>query len=90
MSKLGKRLTKAAEETLAIARGELDPSTYRVHVPADVDVRKIRKELKLSQDEFAAESVFRPRLFGIGSRTDAARRALRACCSMSSKKSRTP
>ena len=55
MSKLGKRLVKAAEEALAIARGEADPATYRVHVPADVDVRKIRKELKLSQAEFAAK-----------------------------------
>ena len=55
MSKLGKRLIKAADEARAIARGEADPSTYRVHVPADVDVRKIRKALKLSQAEFAAE-----------------------------------
>jgi putative transcriptional regulator len=55
MSKLGKRLIKSAQEALAIARGEADPATYRVHVPADVDVRKIRKELKLSQAEFAAE-----------------------------------
>jgi putative transcriptional regulator len=55
MSKLGKRLIKSAQEALAIARGEADPATYRVHVPADVDVRKIRKEIKLSQAEFAAE-----------------------------------
>src|SRR5215468_5353540 len=55
MSKLGKKLIQAAREGRAIARGELDPTTYRVHVPADVDVRKIRKELKLSQAEFAAE-----------------------------------
>jgi putative transcriptional regulator len=55
MSKLGKKLIQAAREGRAIARGELDPATYRVHVPADVDVRKIRKELKLSQAEFAAE-----------------------------------
>ena len=31
MSKLGKRLIQAAREGVAIARGELDPSTYRVH-----------------------------------------------------------
>jgi putative transcriptional regulator len=53
MSKLGKRLIAAADEALAIARGEADPSTYNVHAPADVDVRKIRKGLKLSQTEFA-------------------------------------
>jgi|GraSoiStandDraft_41_1057321.scaffolds.fasta_scaffold7420290_2 hypothetical protein len=31
MSKLGKRLIQAAQEGVAIARGELDPATYRVH-----------------------------------------------------------
>jgi hypothetical protein len=33
MTKLGKRLIKAAAEAIAIARGEADPSTYRVHLP---------------------------------------------------------
>lgn len=55
MSKLGKKLIQAAREGRAIARGEADPSTYRVHAPADVDVRKIRRGLRLSQAEFAAE-----------------------------------
>ena len=55
MSKLGKRLIRAAREGRAIARGEADPATYRVHVPADIDVRKIRRQLKLSQSEFAAK-----------------------------------
>jgi putative transcriptional regulator len=54
MSKLGKRLIDAAREARAIVRGEADPSTYRVHVPTDIDVRKIRQQLGLSQDEFAA------------------------------------
>jgi putative transcriptional regulator len=55
MSKLGSRLIRAAREGRAIARGKLDPSTYRVHVPADIDVRKIRRSLKLSQAQFAAK-----------------------------------
>lgn len=53
MSKLGKRLIQAAKEAHAIARGELDPSSYRVHVPADIDVKAIRSRLHLSQAEFA-------------------------------------
>lgn len=53
MSALGKRLIKAAREARAIARGEADPSTYRVHVPAEVDVKLIRRRLKLTQAEFA-------------------------------------
>jgi putative transcriptional regulator len=55
VSKLGKRLIQAAREARAIARGVADPETYRVHVPAEIDVRKIRRQLKLSQGEFAAK-----------------------------------
>jgi putative transcriptional regulator len=54
MSKLGKRLIAAAEEALAIARGEADPSTYRVHIPDAIDTRAIRRTLKLTQKQFAA------------------------------------
>ena len=53
MSKMGKRLIAAAKGARAIARGEADPATYRVHVPADVDVAGIREKLELSQSEFA-------------------------------------
>jgi putative transcriptional regulator len=55
MSKLGKKLIKAAEEALAIADGTADPKTYNVHVPADLDVRAIRVGMKLSQAQFAAK-----------------------------------
>lgn len=54
MSKLGKRLIKAAQEARSIARGEADPHSYRVHVPADIDVQGIRRKLNLSQNEFAS------------------------------------
>ena len=53
MSKFGKRLIKAAKNARAIARGEADPATYRVHLPGDLNVQKIRKRLGLSQDAFA-------------------------------------
>jgi putative transcriptional regulator len=53
MSKLGKRLIKAAREGRSIARGEADSKSHRVFVPADVDVRAIRNALKLSQAQFA-------------------------------------
>ena len=55
MSKLGKRLIEAAKEGRAIARGQARADTYRVYVPAEVDVQKIRKRLKLSQAQFAAK-----------------------------------
>jgi putative transcriptional regulator len=54
MSKLGKRLIKAAKSAQAIARGDADPTTYKAHVPAKVDVRAIRAKLKMSQNAFAA------------------------------------
>jgi len=55
MSKLGKRLIEAADQALAIARGEADPKTYNVHVPEKLDVRAIRSGLNLSQAQFAAK-----------------------------------
>jgi putative transcriptional regulator len=54
MSKLGKRLISAAKSAQAIAKGEADPKTYKVHVPAHLDVRAIRTKLKMSQNAFAA------------------------------------
>ena len=38
----------------AIAKGEADPKTYRVHVPAHLDVGAIRTKLKMSENAFAA------------------------------------
>jgi putative transcriptional regulator len=55
MTKFGERMIQAAREGRAIARGEADPATYRVFVPSEVDVRKIRRRMKLSQDEFATK-----------------------------------
>ena len=53
MTTLGSRLIQSAQEAVAIAKGEADPATYRVHVPADIDVKAIRKGLDLTQAEFA-------------------------------------
>jgi putative transcriptional regulator len=58
MTKAGSRILEGAHEALAIARGEADPSTYRVHVPPEINVRAIRKQLGLKQDEFAARYGF--------------------------------
>ena len=54
MSKLGKRLINAAKSAQAIAKGEVDSKTYRMHVPAHLNVRAIRTKLKMSQNAFAA------------------------------------
>ena len=53
MTEAGKRLIEAANEALAIARGEADPATYVVHAPPEtVDVRAIRKEMGMTQRAF--------------------------------------
>lgn len=56
MTKAGSRLIGAAKEAGAIARGELEPAS--IFVPADVDVKKIRRDIGLSQESFAAEFCF--------------------------------
>jgi putative transcriptional regulator len=53
MSKLGKRLVQSAREARLIAQGKAEQGSYRLHVPAQVDVRKIRQMLNLSQAEFS-------------------------------------
>ena len=58
MSSFGKGLVEAARQAAAIARGEADPATYRVHVPADIDVKAIRAGQKLTQAAFAARYGF--------------------------------
>ena len=48
------KIAAGVRDAIAIARGQADGASYRVHVPADVDVGRIRRKLKLSQSEFAA------------------------------------
>src|SRR5687767_4270086 len=58
MTALGKRLIRSAHEAVAIARGEADPATYKVFVPSDVDVRAIRRGMKMTQAQFASRFGF--------------------------------
>jgi putative transcriptional regulator len=53
MSEFGKRLIKSAEEALAFAESKADLKKYRVHIPDEIDVKRIRKNLGLSQGQFA-------------------------------------
>lgn len=58
MTKAGERLIESAKEALAFARGEADENEYRIHVPSDIDVKALRKKLKLSQADFASRYGF--------------------------------
>lgn len=73
------KIAAGLSDAIAIARGEADPSTYRVHMPAEVDVKAIRKRKRMTQTEFAARyqlNVARLRDWEQGrSRPDSAARA---------------
>lgn len=56
MTTFGRELIESAREALAIAKGEAMPA--RAFVPANVNVRAIRKRLGLSQVAFAARFGF--------------------------------
>ena len=50
---LGARMIEGMQEAAAIMRGEAHQSTYRLHIPADIDTRAIRAKLKLTQKQFS-------------------------------------
>lgn len=47
------KIMAGLQDAKAIAAGTADPATYRVHVPAGVDVKGIRERRGLSQQAFA-------------------------------------
>ena len=53
MSKAGQSIRKGLEQAIACARGAAPRSAYRVHVPRRVNVKAIRRKLKMSQQAFA-------------------------------------
>jgi putative transcriptional regulator len=57
MSKAGQSILRGARQALDYARGERDG--FIAHVPEQVDVGAIRKQLGLSQAEFAARFGFK-------------------------------
>jgi putative transcriptional regulator len=52
------KIAAGLNDAIALAEGRADAARYRVHVPAQVDVRAIRRRLKLTQAEFAAQFGF--------------------------------
>jgi putative transcriptional regulator len=46
------QIAEGLREAVAFVRSEADPSTYRVHIPAEIDTRAIRAKLKLTQKQF--------------------------------------
>jgi putative transcriptional regulator len=48
------KIMEGLDQARAYLEGTADKQRYRVHVPATVDVKKIRRRLGLSQASFAA------------------------------------
>jgi putative transcriptional regulator len=60
MSEVSESIIKGMEEALAFAKGEKNGAV--VHIPEEINVRRIRKKLKMSQSVFA-------NYFGVNVRT---------------------
>ena len=58
MSKVADSIRRGLEEAMAYAKGEADAGAYRVHVPARIDVKAIRMNLGMTQEEFAGRFGF--------------------------------
>lgn len=56
------KIAAGLNDAIAFAHGNADPATYRIHVPAEVDVKAIRKSLGLTQAEFGLRYGFGPRV----------------------------
>lgn len=50
------KIAEGLQEAIAVARGEAKPA--RLHVPPEIDVRAIRRKMKLTQDDFAYQFGF--------------------------------
>jgi putative transcriptional regulator len=60
MKRRKSRVLEGAREALAIAKGELEPSSYVLHIPSEIDVKALRRKLGLSQSAFAQRYGFSP------------------------------
>jgi putative transcriptional regulator len=58
MSKIADSIRRGLEEAVAYANGEAEESEYRIHIPARINVRAIRRKLGMTQEEFAARFGF--------------------------------
>jgi len=58
MSRAADSIRTGLEQAVAYANGDASRHAYRVHVPAHIDVKAIRKKLGMTQQEFAARFGF--------------------------------
>lgn len=57
-SRVAKGILLGMKQALAFADGTADLSKYRVHIPYEIDVRRIRTKLGMTRVQFAREFGF--------------------------------
>ena len=58
MSKIADSIRRGLQESVAYAKGEADNSACSVHVPEQIDVKAIRTDRGMTQEEFASRFGF--------------------------------
>ena len=58
MSRIAESIRRGLQEAVAYAKDKADKNAYRVHVPEQIDVKAIRTNLGMTQDEFASQFGF--------------------------------
>jgi len=80
VSMAGRRILSSVQKVRAFARGESGEG-FVVHVPDEVDVRAIRKQLALTRVEFASRFGVSPTLRRSGKPAGACQTVPLVCCS---------
>lgn len=57
-SKVAQSIRRGLAQAVAYAKQEARTADYRVHIPADIDVKAIRGKMALTQTQFAARFGF--------------------------------
>ncbi len=58
MSKTADSIRKGLEQAVRYTKGRISRKAYRVHVPAHIDVKAIRRKLGMTQQTFATRFGF--------------------------------
>jgi putative transcriptional regulator len=58
MIDLGSSIIQGAMEALAFAQGKVDTKKYHVHIPDEINVKRIRENLNMTQKDFASHFGF--------------------------------
>ena len=56
--KVADGIERGLRQALAFVDGTADASKYRVHIPREIDVQRIRTKLGMTQEQFAGEFGF--------------------------------